>query len=166
MSPHARPQEPRITAAIASRDRVWVGSLASSLGRFSIDVLPLVPGASEVPWTLDGVDVLIVDSGSLTASDLATVDTLHASHPLVEVLAIAGDSSVADAVRALRAGAFTVLQHPVSDARLVEALLAAGQRHRHARARLEALNGSSEGHRHSQVDRPPARAKRPRRDER
>lgn len=145
MKPHQRPAEPPITAAVASRDRVWLDSLAASLSRFSITVRTLDPDAAGPSRSLAGIDVLVLDTDSLSGTDLAWVDALHAEHPLVEVLAIAGGSSVADAVRALREGAFTVLQHPVADARLAEALLAAGRRHRHARIRLEALNGATGG---------------------
>ncbi|HSN55141.1 MAG TPA: hypothetical protein VLT32_10730 [Candidatus Sulfomarinibacteraceae bacterium] len=164
MTPHQRPPEPPITAAVASRDRVWLDSLAASLSRLSIVVRTLDPRATDPSCSLAGIDVLVLDSDSLSGTDLAWVDTLHADHPLVEVLAIAGGSSVADAVRALREGAFTVLQHPVTDARLAEALLAAGRRHRHARIRLDALDGATAGHPVSELDRPPARAARSRKD--
>jgi DNA-binding NtrC family response regulator len=164
MSPSSPPPSPPITAAAASRDRVYLDSLASSLARAGIELRSLIPGSVGPPTSLVGVDVLIVDSDSLTERDLAWLDWLRDQQPLVEVLAVTGDSPVADAVKALRAGAFTVLQHPVSDDRLVEALMAAGRRHRHARARLEALNGAGGGRSSVRANRPFDDDTRPRKD--
>lgn len=138
--PPVRP-EPPITVAVASRDRVYLDSLSTSLCRRGLVVLPM-PATSEGAWrSLEGVDVLVLDTDSLTPSDLERAASLRSHHPLVEVVAIAGDSPVSDAVKALRTGVFTVLQHPVADGLLVEALVAAGRRHRHAQIRLEQLNG-------------------------
>lgn len=141
MSRHQAASDPSITVAVASRDRVYLDSLSVSLARRGLVVRPLRPD-SEEPWrSLEGIDVLVLDTDGLTAADLELAAGLQRRHPLVEVVAIAGDSPVADAVKALRAGVFTVLQHPVADGLLVEALVAAGRRHRHARERLEELNG-------------------------
>ncbi len=142
MGVQPRSSDSLITVAVATRDRVYLDSLTSSLGRFGIVIRPLTPDSSEHPTSLEGVEVLVLDTDGLTRLDLEWAEDLRSDHPLVEVLAIAGDSPVADAVRALRAGAFTVLQHPVADSLLVEALVAAGRRHRHARSRIEALNGA------------------------
>jgi DNA-binding NtrC family response regulator len=147
MNRTTRDTDPPITVAVASRDRVYLDSLSASLGRHRLRVRPLRPDEGE-PWrTLEGVDVLVLDTDSLTAADLERAGGLQRANPLVEVVAIAGDSPVADAVKALRAGVFTVLQHPVADGLLVEALVAAGRRHRHARARLEVLNGAGSSRR-------------------
>jgi DNA-binding NtrC family response regulator len=141
MSRSPAPPEPSVTVAVASRDRVYLDSLSSSLTRRGLAVR-LLQAASEGAWgSLEGVDVLVLDTDSLTASDLERAASLRRHHPLVEVVAVAGDSPVSEAVKALRTGVFTVLQHPVADGLLVEALVAAGRRHRHARMRLEQLNG-------------------------
>ena len=131
-----------ITVAVASRDRVWVDCLAASLGRRGLRVRELALAAAAPASALAGVDVLVLDTESLTAEDLAATAGLRRSFPLVEVVAIAGDSAVADAVRALRDGVFTVLQHPVADGELLESLVAAGRRHRHAQARFQELDGA------------------------
>jgi DNA-binding NtrC family response regulator len=133
---------PSFTVAVASRDRVWVDSLSSSLGRHGLRVRELALAEAPRSAALVGVDVLLLDTDSLTAEDLALAAALRRSVPLVEVVALAGDSPVADAVRALRDGVFTVLQHPVADGLLLESLVAAGRRHRHAQARFEELNGT------------------------
>ena len=141
MSCPVRPRTSAVTVAIASRDRVYLDSLAASLACRGL--VPLAfPVAEEPRLSLSGVDVLVLDTDTLTDSDLERVAIAQQSQPLVEVVAVAGDSAVAEAVKALRAGVFTVLQHPVADGLLVEALVAAGRRHRHARERLEELNGS------------------------
>ena len=131
-----------ITIAVASRDRVWADCLAASLGRRGLLVRELALATTQRATALAGVDVLVLDTESLTAGDLATTASLRRSFPLVEVVAIAGDSAVADAVRALRDGVFTVLQHPVADGELLESLVAAGRRHRHAQARFQELDGA------------------------
>jgi DNA-binding NtrC family response regulator len=160
MTGHPPPPEPPIDVAVATRDLVYLESLTTSLARFGIAVRSLAPGGGADTVTLEDLDVLVLDTDSLAPTDLEWVEAVHRDRPLVEVLAIAGDSSVADAVRALRAGVFTVLQHPVADTLLAEALLAAGRRHRHARARLDALNGARHGRdtaAGSPLDQPPRR---------
>lgn len=142
MGVQSRASESSITVAVATRDRVYLDSLSISMVRFGIVVRPLNPDSNEQPNALEDVEVLVLDTDSLTGRDLERAEDLRRERPLVEVLAIAGDSPVADAVRALRAGAFTVLQHPVADATLAQALTAAGRRHRRAKARLTALNGA------------------------
>ena len=141
MTGHPHTSEPPIDVAVATRDLVYLESLTMSLARFGISVRSLTPGEAIGTETLEGLEVMVLDTESLAPSDLEWVEAVHRDWPLVEVLTIAGEPSVAEAVRALRTGVFTVLQHPVADALLAEALLAAGRRHRHARARLDALNG-------------------------
>ncbi len=145
MTGDPRAAEPPIDVAVATRDLVYLESLTTSLARYGISVRSLAPGGEAATETLEDLEVLVLDTESLAPSDLEWVEAVHRARPLVEVLAIAGEPSVAEAVRALRAGVFTVLQHPVADALLAEALRAAGRRHRHAKARLDALNGASHG---------------------
>ncbi|HOC43880.1 MAG TPA: hypothetical protein PKJ99_12765 [Thermoanaerobaculales bacterium] len=132
---HALP----ITVAVASRDQVWMDCLSAQLGRRGLLVRELALAVEPRAAVLAGVDVVVLDTQSLTSADLATAQSMRRSFPLVEVVAIAGDSPVADAVRALRDGVFTVLQHPVAGDLLLESLVAAGRRHRHAQARFEEL---------------------------
>lgn len=158
MSPTVRRSVEPITVAVASRDRVYLESLSASLaqGGLAVRVLASFEEAASTV-TLEGVDVLLLDTESLGAPDLDLAAAMQHANPLVEVVALAGSSTVADAVKALRAGVFTVLQHPVADGLLVEALLAAGRRHRRACQRLEELNGSGP---RSRPARTPARERR------
>lgn len=149
MDRHPRDPDPPITVAVASRDRVYLDSLSASLGRDGLIVRGFLPAGGRPGASLEGIDVLVLDTESLTSADLELAADQRRDHPLVEVVAIAGESQVADAVRALRAGVFTVLQHPVADGTLVETLSAAGRRHRSARARLAELNGDGPAHRPS-----------------
>ena len=142
MNGQSRAPESTITVAVASRDQVYLDSLSASLSRFGIEIRQLAPNRDTSPVSLEDVEVLVLDTDSLTGPDFEWVESLKRDQPLVEVLAIAGDSAVADAVRALRAGAFAVLQHPVPDSLLIDELVAAGRRHRHARKRLDELNGA------------------------
>jgi DNA-binding NtrC family response regulator len=140
MSDQSRAPKSTITVAVASRDQVYLDSLSVSLSRFGIKIRQLAPGGDTSTVSLEDVEVLVLDTDSLTGPDFEWVESLKRDQPLVEVLAIAGDSTVTDAVRALRAGAFAVLQHPVPDPLLIDELVAAGRRHRHARKRLDELN--------------------------
>lgn len=132
-----------LTVAIVSRDRVYRDSLASPMRRLGLRVVALELGNEDVPASLAGIDVLVVDSDALWADDLDSVNRLRASWPLVEVVAVAGDLPVEEAVEALRAGVFSVLQHPVTDDVLVATIAEAARRYRRGRTRLEELNGAS-----------------------
>lgn len=129
-----------LTVAIASRDRVYRESLALPLQRRGLRVRPLELDGDVFGTGLEGVDVLVIDSDGLRPADLERINRLHVHCPLVEVVAVTGDLTVEEAVDALRAGVFTVLQHPVADEHLVATIAQAGQRHQRARARLEELN--------------------------
>jgi DNA-binding NtrC family response regulator len=148
--------------AIATRDRVYGDSLAAPLTRWGLRVSTLALTASEDHPTLADIHVLVVDIDALGARDLELIDQLHAGSPLVEVVAVTGDLPVEDAVEALRAGFFTVLQHPVADRLLVETILLAGRRHHRACARLAeledarfAIGDAAGGHDQSAADDPP-----------
>jgi len=140
MGAEHRPPSPPLTVAIASRDRVYRESLALPLRRFGILVHELGLDASCGRAELADVDVLVIDTDALSPADLESINGLHVRWPLVEVVAVTGDLPVEKAVEALRAGFFTVLQHPVADQLLVETISQAGRRHHRARARLEELN--------------------------
>lgn len=143
MGAEASKLDPPLTVAIVSRDRVYRDSLAQPLRRFALRVRTLEMTANDEPADLEGVDVLVIDTDALSAGELARLNRLHARWPLVEVVAVTGGLPVEEAVEALRAGVFTVLQHPVADRLLVETITQAGRRHRRARARLEELSRAS-----------------------
>jgi DNA-binding NtrC family response regulator len=143
MGAEASKLDPPLTVAIVSRDRVYRDSLAQPLRRFALRVRTLQMTASGEPADLEDVDVLVIDTDALSAGELAGLNRLHARWPLVEVVAVTGGLPVEEAVEALRAGVFTVLQHPVADRLLVETITQAGRRHRRARARLEELSRAS-----------------------
>jgi len=134
-----RPQTP-LTVAIASRDRVYRESLALPLRRIGFQVQELEIAANCGRPGLTDIDVLVIDTDALSPTDLESINSLHLRWPLVEVVVVTGDLPVEEAVEALRAGFFTVLQHPVSDQLLVETIGQAGRRHHRARERLEELN--------------------------
>ncbi len=131
---------PMLTVAIASRDRVYRDSLSLPLRRSGLRVCDLELTSSGGPAELDGVEVLVIDSDALSPADLEHINRLHARWPLVEVVAVTGGQPVEEAVEALRAGVFTVLQHPVADELLVATIIQAGTRHHRARTRIEELN--------------------------
>lgn len=145
MGAEASKLDPPLTVAIVSRDRVYRDSLAQPLRRFALRVRTLQMTASGEPADLEGVDVLVIDTDALSAAELARLNRLHARWPLVEVVAVTGGLPVEEAVEALRAGIFTVLQHPVADPLLVETIAQAGRRHRRAQARMEELSRASYG---------------------
>jgi len=131
---------PTLTVAIASRDRVYRDSLSLPLRRFGLRVRDLELTSNGRPAELDDVDVLVIDSDALSPADLEHINRLHVRWPLVEVVAVTGGQPVEEAVEALRAGVFTVLQHPVADELLLATIIQAGTRHHRARTRIEELN--------------------------
>ncbi|HSO24558.1 MAG TPA: hypothetical protein VLT81_16770 [Chondromyces sp.] len=143
MGADASKLDPPLTVAIVSRDRVYRDSLAQPLRRFALRVRNLQMTESGETADLDDVDVLVIDTDALSAAELERLNRLHARWPLVEVVTVTGGLPVEEAVEALRAGVFTVLQHPVADELLVETITQAGRRHRRARARLEELSRAS-----------------------
>jgi len=136
---------PELSVAIASGDRVYRDSLAQPLRRHGFAVRSFAPAGCADASALAGVDVLILDTDALTPADLESVRRLREGWPLVEVVAVTGSLPVEDAVEALRAGVFTVLQHPVADELLVTKITQAGSRHRRAKARLDELNHARYG---------------------
>lgn len=132
-----------LTVAIASRDRVYRESLALPLQRRGLRVRRLELDGDVGGTGLEDVDVLVIDSDGLRPADLERINRLHVRWPLVEVVAVTGELTVEEAVDALRAGVFTVLQHPVADEHLVATIAQAGHRHQRARARLEELSRAS-----------------------
>jgi DNA-binding NtrC family response regulator len=140
MGTDASSPPPTLTVAIASRDRVYRDSLSLPLRRCGLRVRDLVLIPNGRPAELDGVDVLVIDSDALSPADLQHITRLHARWPLVEVVAVTVGQPVEEAVEALRAGVFTVLQHPVADELLVATIIQAGTRHHRARTRIEELN--------------------------
>ena len=140
MKPANRSSHPPLVVAIASSDRVYTKSLIDLFNHegFSSFHLDLSQAANQAD--LADVDVLVLDISGLAIDEVELVACLQQFEPLIEVVAIAGDSPVADAVKALRSGVFTVLQHPVPTARLLDAIIQAGRRHRRAWVRLAELN--------------------------
>ena len=140
MKPANRSSDPPLVVAIASSDRVYTKSLIDlfnheGFSSFSVDLSRAVNRAD-----LADIDVLVLDISGLAIDEVELVVRLQRFEPLIEVVAIAGDSPVADAVKALRSGVFTVLQHPVPTAGLLDAIIQAGRRHRRAWVRLAELN--------------------------
>jgi len=68
-----------ITVAVASRDRVWADCLAASLSRRGLLVRELALAGTPRESVLAGVDVLVLDTESLTAQDLSTTASLRRS---------------------------------------------------------------------------------------
>jgi DNA-binding NtrC family response regulator len=90
---------------------------------------------------LSSVDVLLVETYGLGEAQRELLDSLHEAAPLVEVVAISSDPGVEDAVQALRAGVFTVLEYPVSSDVIVTEVTLACERRRRAEQRIRQLGG-------------------------
>lgn len=85
------------------------------------------------------LDVLVVESHGLDDASWRGVEELLRDDPLLELVVVASEPSVHDAVETVRSGAYTVLQYPVSGEELSAAVIAAGRRKRRAAQRLSQI---------------------------
>lgn len=132
-----------IRVAVVSADPVYVQTLTEFLRRRGIEVSRAGADAAS-GLDLDRVDVLLVETHGAAADEWALLERVRRQAPLVEVVAISSDPLVREAVRALRAGLYAVLQYPVSGDQLAETIAGAGTRKRRAEVRMRQLNGNQE----------------------
>jgi len=130
-----------IQVLIASGDRVFADHLRACLAAKSMEVtLWAAPAVGPLP-DLSGVDVLLVETFGLGEAQRELLDALHEAAPLVEVVAISSDPAVENAVQALRAGVFAILEYPVSSDVIAREITHACDRKRRAEQRIRQLDG-------------------------
>jgi DNA-binding NtrC family response regulator len=123
---------------VASSDRAYAATLADFLRRRGMSVLRL----AREPTCLESLaptDVLLVETHGLASGEWELIDAIRRAAPLVEVVAISSEPVVPDAVGALRAGVFAVLEYPVSSEQLEQTIRDAAGRKRRADARIREL---------------------------
>lgn len=125
---------------IASGDRVFASHLCACLAAEAMTVtLWEAPATGPLP-DLAGVDVLLIETFGLGEAQRELLDTLHEAAPLVEVVAISEDPAVENAVQALRAGVFAILEYPVSSDVIAREITRACERKRRAERRIRQLD--------------------------
>jgi DNA-binding NtrC family response regulator len=134
--------ERAVRVLVASNDLVYGDSLRSRLSRTGMEVEQQTVAAAvdRSNTALARVDVMLVEATGLSPDDWRGLDRVRQRSPLVELVLIAADPQVREAVSALRSGVFAVLQHPISGPELARTLVSACTRKRHAEARIWQLN--------------------------
>lgn len=126
---------------IASRDQAYAHVLARTLLAQGMEALVWSRPWNELPVRdrLGWIDVLLVETEGLTDAEWDLLEAMREESPVTEVIAISSEPLLEDAVQALRAGAFSVLEYPVSSGQLVNEISKACARKRHGEQRLRQL---------------------------
>ena len=132
-----------IRVLLASGDRVFADHLCTCLAAKNMAVTVWAAPAGGLLPDLALTDVLLVETYGLDEAQRELLDALRDAAPLVEVVAISSDPAVEDAVQALRAGVFAVLEYPVSSDVIANEITRAGERKRRAEHRIRQLDGEA-----------------------
>ena len=98
-------------------------SLASVLGTYGYNVLTFGSVTSFMTWKqLDQINCIVIDIDMPGIDGLEGQEHLRQRLPHVPVIVITGTATVDLAVRAMKAGAYDVIEKPVDDVRLHEAI--------------------------------------------
>jgi len=136
--------------ALLSRDLTLAESLRAALGS-SMAIVPCRGGDD-----LENADVVVLENVDHEEEE-RLIARLRRTAPLAEVVVIATQRPVEEAMSTLRAGVFAVLIHPVAIVDLVNAITGALARKRRAEARIRQLESQ-------EAPRPPSSASTPRRN--
>lgn len=138
------PSDPRnpVRVLLITSDTAYAAVLGKDLS--SRGMIVSVPSAQSVdaPCTKKPheLDVVVAEIHGVDDAEWQTIETIRASCPLVEVVAISSAPEITHAVAAMRAGAYDVLGYPVTCDQLAEVVTRAGSRKRHGEARLRELD--------------------------
>ncbi|HEY3359288.1 MAG TPA: hypothetical protein VGQ83_38925 [Polyangia bacterium] len=147
--PQSSSPAPRVL--VASRDPAAAAALLELLAEAGMaahrvepaGLAPVAGAASERPATdLGAFDVVLIDSPDLGEAEWTLVARVRARSPMMEIVIIAADGAVDNAVLAVRTGVFAVLPSPVTREQLRTAVAGAHRRKRRGEQRIAALNGA------------------------
>ena len=108
-----KPMEPT-TVLVVDDDLAFTEILALRLGKRGFNVLTAEAGEAGLKVLNQGdfIDVVVLDMAMPGMDGLETLKMLKKKQPLVEVLMLTGQSTVATAVEAIKWGAFNYLTKP------------------------------------------------------
>ncbi|MEI7767470.1 MAG: sigma-54 dependent transcriptional regulator [Phycisphaerae bacterium] len=118
------------TILLAEDDRSVLQAIGDALEDSGYHVLRAGNGAQALLKLSADVDVLITDLWMPNMDGLALLEQVKAQEPLVEIIMITGNATVASAVAAMKAGAFDYLTKPFTPPELLEVVARALEHHR------------------------------------
>lgn len=118
------------TILLAEDDRSVLQAIGDALEDSGYHVLRAANGAQALLKLSADVDVLITDLWMPNMDGLALLEQVKAQEPLVEIIMITGNATVASAVAAMKAGAFDYLTKPFTPPELLEVVARALEHHR------------------------------------
>ena len=104
---------PAISLLLVDDEQVFLDIMAQRLKRRGFSVLTAEDGESALRHLQTGaIDVVVLDVAMPGMSGIETLQAIKERHPLIEVVMLTGQATVATAVEAIRQGAFNYLKKP------------------------------------------------------
>lgn len=104
---------PAISLLLVDDEQVFLDIMAQRLKRRGFSVLTAEDGETALRHLQTGaIDVVVLDVAMPGMSGIETLQAIKERHPLIEVVMLTGQATVATAVEAIRQGAFNYLKKP------------------------------------------------------
>ncbi|KAB2887927.1 MAG: response regulator [Desulfobulbaceae bacterium] len=104
---------PAISLLLVDDEQVFLDIMAQRLKKRGFSVITAEDGEAALRHLQTGaVDVVVLDVAMPGMSGIETLQAIKKRHPLIEVVMLTGQATVATAVEAIRQGAFNYLKKP------------------------------------------------------
>ena len=133
---------PRATILLAEDDASVLQAIGDSLADAGYRVLRAASAREALLQLSDATDLLITDLWMPGIDGLALLQQAKHLHPLLEVLLITGDATVATAIQAMKSGAFDYLTKPFAPPDLLDVVERALERRRMRREMVAVPNSA------------------------
>ena len=133
---------PRATILLAEDDASVLQAIGDSLGDAGYKVLRATSAREALLQLSDATDLLVTDLWMPGIDGLALLQQAKNLHPLLEVLLITGNATVATAIQAMKSGAFDYLTKPFAPPDLLDVVERALERRRMRREMLASVPGA------------------------
>lgn len=128
---------PAISLLLVDDEKVFLDIMAQRLKRRGFTVTTADDGATALRHLQAGViDVVVLDVAMPGMSGIETLQAIKKQQPLIEVVMLTGQATVATAVEAIRQGAFNYLKKPCEIEDLLAQINNALLRRREREARI------------------------------